>query len=131
MKNVLRGSINDTVDQSDVGMRSVENFPPATLSPITFCDDILIGGAKNDGIKDIFVFSTGDERDTIRNFQAKGNGHDVIDLDNVISISNFNDLKNNHMSQSGKNVVIDALDGDVIILEGVKIGTLATDDFLF
>ena len=89
--------------------------------------DTLIGGAGSD----TFVFAKGDGKDTIKDFAATGSSHDVLDLTGLASITDFNDLVKNHMKQVGSHVQINGLNGDVIILENVKIGHLDAGDFLF
>jgi len=99
-------------------------------------DDILAGGKGKDtlfggaGI-DTFVFNTDDDADRIKDFDAKGSDHDVIDLSGLASITDFTDLKAGHMRQQGTSVVINGTQGDVITLEGVRIKDLDAGDFQF
>ncbi|MCB1347487.1 MAG: sodium:calcium exchanger [Maritimibacter sp.] len=86
--------------------------------------DTMIGG---DG-SDTFVFTSG--KDVIRDFDATDNLEDV-DLSGVASITSYTDLVNNHMTQVGSDVVIDALDGNTLILKDVNIAQLHQADFLF
>lgn len=58
-------------------------------------------------------------------------GDEEIDLSGVASIGGFKDLKNNHMSQAGADVVIDDLDGNTLTLAGVSLSDLDKDDFMF
>jgi Ca2+-binding RTX toxin-like protein len=88
-------------------------------------DDILTGH----GGADVFVFKTGDGRDTITDFDVSGKHHDIIDLDGE-GIGGFAELKH-HMSQHGDNVVIDFGSGDKLILEHVDIHDLSGKDFDF
>jgi Ca2+-binding RTX toxin-like protein len=89
--------------------------------------DFLVGG----GGSDVFVFATGDGKDRIKDFVAKGKYKDVLDLSDLNSLTNWADLRDNHLTQKNGNVVIDGLGGDKITLLGVKIGDLDAGDFLF
>lgn len=98
--------------------------------------DILIGGTGRDTLaggrgEDIFVFATRGKVDRVTDFDAKGAVHDQLDLSDLRSVKNWVDLKNNHMHSANGNVVIDGLNGDKIILEGVRLVDLDAGDFLF
>jgi hypothetical protein len=98
--------------------------------------DILTGSRGNDKLyggadADYFVFNAGDGTDTIKDFDAKGSDHDVIDLSHVSGLTDFVDLKAHHMEQAGSSVVIDFTAHDSITLEGVKLKGLSAADFLF
>lgn len=101
-------------------------------------NDKLYGGNGDDDMrggtgKDDFIFKDGTEgigQDIIRDFNAKNNAED-ISLKGVAEITDFTDLKTNHMSQVGKNVVIDAGDGNSITLIDVDINHLHAADFIF
>lgn len=97
--------------------------------------DELTGNAGNDSLKggtgnDTFLFFDGFGMDTILDFDANANGED-ISLKHVSTINGWADLRNNHMSQKGSDVVIDAGDDNTIRLKGVAIGDLDAADFLF
>lgn len=89
-------------------------------------DDLMTGG----GGVDRFVFSTGYDRDRIVDFKAAGSLHDVLDISGLRSVTSFTDLRDNHMVQSGRDVVIDGLNGDVLTLKNVRIADLDQGDFL-
>jgi len=97
--------------------------------------DVLDGGTDKDvltggGGADRFVFKDGYGRDKITDFAAKNNLED-IDLRAVTAIKGIMDLKNNHMSQVGSNVVIDDNAGTEIVLIGVDLTDLHKADFIF
>jgi len=89
-------------------------------------NDVLIGG----GGADLFVFRSNAGHDTINDFNALSNKED-IDLSAVKSIKSFRDLKNNHMSQDGENVIINDGANTVIELIGIDMADLGKGDFLF
>ncbi len=99
-----------------------------------FGKDLLDGGAGNDKLyggvgDDIFQFSDGSGLDTLFDFEAS-NDDEKIDLSDMTAITGFADLVNNHMSEVGTDVVIDATGGDVITLMEVQLADLDAADFL-
>jgi Ca2+-binding RTX toxin-like protein len=113
----------------------VGNVGANTLKGLTGADD-LTGGKGNDRLyggagADHFIFNAGDGTDTIKDFDAKGSDHDVIDLSHVSGLTDFADLKAHHMEQAGSAVVIDFTTHDSITLEGVNIKDLSAADFHF
>lgn len=100
--------------------------------------DKLDGGAGNDQLrggadKDTFVFSTKSDKDTIFDFQPDDIfNHDVIDLSNLKSIADYDDLVENHMTpaRNGKDVVIDGGGGDVLVIKNVTLEELDASHFL-
>lgn len=106
--------------------------------------DRLLGGGGNDRLdggrgkdvynggngSDTFVFSSGSGKDKIKDFDASSGAEDV-DLSGMTSITSFSDLKNNHMSQFGGDVVINGGGGDKLTLVGIDIADLNANDFLF
>jgi len=89
--------------------------------------DVLTGGTGADQ----FVFATGDGRDTISDFAATGSTHDMLDLTGLASITDYKDLVAHHMSQVGSDILIDGLNGDSLLLKGVKLAALDAGDFWF
>ncbi|UWS81826.1 hypothetical protein N1037_21670 (plasmid) [Phaeobacter sp. G2] len=92
--------------------------------------DTLDGGNGNDVLlgnrgADVFVFSSGDDR--VVGF----GGTDEIDLRNAFGINDFNDLINNHATQSGNNAVISDDAGNTLTLVNRDMDNLNADDFLF
>ncbi|MDM7255821.1 MAG: M10 family metallopeptidase C-terminal domain-containing protein, partial [Paracoccus sp. (in: a-proteobacteria)] len=98
-------------------------------------NDTLYGDAGNDTLNggagaDTFVFANGFGSDVIRDFDPSVNG-ERIDLRAVSSITSYADLRGNHMTQDGADVLIDALGGNTIRLTGVQLATLDPGDFIF
>lgn len=98
-------------------------------------NDTLVGGAGNDTLygqagNDLFLYENGFDHDQIIGFESKNNA-EKIDLAGVSSITSWTDLKNNHMSASGSDVVIDAGSGDTITLVDVSLSDLDQHDFIF
>jgi VCBS repeat-containing protein len=99
--------------------------------------DILAGGEGNDTLigglgNDTFIFGNLSGNDVIEDFTpGKGKkGGDVIDLAEVSSVNNFNELMN-AASEGGGNVILDLGGGNSITLVGVQLGQLGSDDFIF
>ncbi|MBY6054902.1 calcium-binding protein [Leisingera daeponensis] len=98
-------------------------------------NDRMIGAAGNDrlfgnGGSDTFVFANGFGKDTIGGFNALDN-NEKINLSAVSSITGLTDLRNNHMTQSGNDVIIDDRSGNTITLTGVQLSDLDAGDFIF
>ena len=89
-------------------------------------DDRMTGGI--DG--DTFVFLGNFGHDIITDLDITQSG-ERIDLSAVLSITDFTDLSNNHLSQSGGNTMISDGRGNTITMLGVNMGDLTADDFLF
>jgi Ca2+-binding RTX toxin-like protein len=94
--------------------------------------DSLHGGKGNDeltggGGNDTFFFSNVGGHDTIEDFQ---NGTDHINLSAWTDIHDFNDLKNNHLTVSGNDLVI-AAGNNELTLHNVSKGELDAGDFTF
>jgi hypothetical protein len=98
-------------------------------------NDILSGGAGNDTLvggdgEDYFTFATGYDRDVIRDFEASGVMHDVVDIRGLDSVKSYTDLVENHLRQIGDDAVIFGHNGDFVILRDVLVTSLDTDNFL-
>lgn len=97
-------------------------------------NDVINGNGGNDRLSgqagaDQFVFSAG--RDVVTDFDPSEDG-ETINLRNVATIRDFDDLMNGgHIENVGTNVVIDDLNGNKMILRGLSIDELQTNDFLF
>lgn len=95
--------------------------------------DVLYGGAA----ADTFVFSDGFGLDTIADFSA--HDREVIDLSGVTSITDFDDLLNNHLDFGAPSdiAVIEADISNQITLTGVTLGEIgygraySEEDFIF
>jgi Hemolysin-type calcium-binding repeat (2 copies). len=88
-------------------------------------DDVLTGGSGNDR----FVFRGNFGYDIITDFDAANT--EKIDLRGVSTITDFADLQANHLRISGPNVLIDAGDGNVIVLQNFDVAGLQAADFVF
>lgn len=99
--------------------------------------DELTGGAGNDRLTggadaDIFIFGGDFGVDTVTDFHACGDSHDVLDMRGVETVTSFDSLLQSHrMWQSGRDVIIDASEGNEIILKRVDIHDLSAADFMF
>ncbi|MEO0750736.1 MAG: calcium-binding protein [Pseudomonadota bacterium] len=124
--NLLGGEGRDTLNGGD-GNDNVNGGSGADLIIGGRGRDILIGGDNNDR----FVFN-GKKfgKDTIKDFDATSSG-EKIDLRGVSSIKGFGDLKANHMTRDGQDVIIDDGIGNTITLEDVRLADLGADDFIF
>ena len=97
--------------------------------------DRIVGAKGNDtltgdGATDTFVFAGIINKDRITDFDTKGPDQDVIDIRTYADIKSFEDLIDNHASEAKGNVTLELGAGNVIIVEGVTIATLAEADFL-
>ncbi|MBX9457119.1 MAG: hypothetical protein KL863_14430 [Rhizobium sp.] len=90
-------------------------------------DDTLNGGMG----ADIFAFRTGDQMDTIEDFEASGAQQDRINLSGLDSVQNWKDLKKNHQQATEEGVSIDGGNGDILILSNVDVADLGKGDFIF
>lgn len=98
-------------------------------------NDTLVGGMGNDTLTggvgaDVFVFSGDFGNDVITDFDVNLTG-ERINLSGVQTITSFGDLISNHASQVGSDVLIDALNGNSILLRNVQLSTLSESDFVF
>lgn len=84
-------------------------------------DDVMIGGSGADN----FVFMSG--KDRVKDFSDG----DRIILTPSQSIANYSDLMNNHIRQSGNDVIIDDGQGNEMILENTTLSSLDNNDFVF
>ncbi|MCB9994576.1 MAG: hypothetical protein H6873_13080 [Hyphomicrobiaceae bacterium] len=113
-----RGNSADNLIMGNRGQNSLEG---------RLGDDTLKGGKQ----VDTFVFKTGWEHDTVLDFHATGAAHDIIDISGLGSVTGWNDLKHHHLTQVGKDVVLDGLNGDILTLRNVQLANLDKADFIF
>ena len=87
-------------------------------------DDLLVGN----GGSDTFVFNANFGKDVIKDFDATGRSHDVLEFSKSVFDSFASVL--NHASQLGQDVVISA-GSDTLTLKNTKLGALDSHDFHF
>jgi Ca2+-binding RTX toxin-like protein len=88
--------------------------------------DTLTGG---DG-PDHFVFHIGDGKDTITDFERLGAEHDAIVLRKFPGFDDFDDLAA-IAHDTAKGLKLNFGDGDVLVIEGVKLNDLDKSHFDF
>lgn len=96
--------------------------------------DDMIGGRGDDrmtggGDADTFIFAGTFGQDVITDF--KDNNAEKIDLRGVQVITGWNDLKNNHLENTGQGAVISDGDGNAILLSAFAANDLDSGDFIF
>ena len=127
----------DTADAAPVAgpWRAIAEVTGVENLTGTAFDDWLQGDAGNNdltggGGSDTFVFADGHGADRIMDFEAT-NDAEKIDLSGIAAITDFTDLWNNRMSQSGADVVIDTGTGSITLI-GVQLSDLQDGtDFVF
>lgn len=97
-------------------------------------DDLLIGGKGNDRLTggagdDQFIFDTL-SNDVVTDFNKIKGDHDELALGAISAISDYKDLVDNHMTQKGKDVIIDFGNGHFATILGVAIKDIGRDDVL-
>lgn len=97
--------------------------------------DTIIGGSGSDFLRggagaDTFKFSDFFGADQIFDFEPERHG-DLIDLSDVSQISDFEDLKANHVVQAGKDTRIEVDAENTIVLKNISIAAIGEDDFIF
>lgn len=95
-------------------------------------NDILDGEEGSDRMEgglgiDIFVFSEG--QDTVHDFDVL-TPFERIDLSEVDTITNYVDLRVNHLSEVNGNAVINDARGNTLTLEGIALADLTRGDFI-
>jgi hypothetical protein len=97
-------------------------------------NNILTGNAADNRFwgfagRDVFVMQTDGATDQIMDFQ---DGRDLIDFRDVDGINRYADIKD-HISQSGKKVVIELMDeaGMTLVIHNTSLSDINARDFLF
>lgn len=98
-------------------------------------DDMIAGNRGNDVLTgssgaDTFVFEGNFGNDVVTDFNRNQAG-EVIDLAGVYGITDWQDLKGNHLSEDGNDVIINDGNGNAIRLEDVHFNPLNAGDFVF
>lgn len=124
----LSGSVfADTLDGSAVANRLAGGAGNDALDGLAG-NDHLIGGAGNDAF---VFFSNAPGADRVADFTPVAGTDDVILLFGFgAAFDTFAEVED-AASQIGVDTVIDFGGGDTITLEGVAVGSLRADDFLF
>ncbi len=89
-------------------------------------DDIL--SDESSGKQNIFVFHEGSGKDVIYHFQATGPEHDLLRIDRA-GFTSFDDVRA-AMRQVGSDVLLSFSADDAVLLKGVVLADLTSDDFL-
>ena len=97
-------------------------------------NDTLVGGTGNDTMEgnfnaDHFVFDDNHGQDVIRDFDANWNPEKLVFRDHSM-MNSYGDVMSASVQQ-GADVVINTGGGNSILLEGVQLGDLHAQDFLF
>lgn len=124
----LTGVSTDDLDADDFVFSTIGDSDDNTIGG-GWWHDTIEGLGSNDSLTggtgaDTFVFETGHRNDTITDFTGDW---DTIDLSSIASITGFEGLT---FSPSDDGVVINTGEG-TILLEGVELGDIDADDFIF
>ena len=128
--DILRGGAGGDAIYGDEGRDRLLGGADGDLLSGGTGKDILTGGTAGDS----FVFATTFGADVITDFNASTvvpSEHDTINLSNVESITDFNDLVVNHLTRDGHDLVIHAGSGDTLRLEDVRLKDIDSSDFTF
>ena len=133
--DILNGGIGDDIVFGGTGRDTLSGDDGNDLLFGRGGFDILNGGAGDDTLEggiqaDQFIFEGSFGNDTITDFAATNNA-ERINLSAVDTITDFQDLIDNHMSQIGRDVVIDDGLGNTITLLSVTLSDLDAVDFVF
>lgn len=96
--------------------------------------DVLFGDEGNDTLSggmgaDRFVFADGGGDDVVRDFNRKS-AAEVIDLSSLSTLNDWADVQG-AATDTDDGLLIDIGGGDSILIEGLRLGQLGADDFLF
>ena len=110
------------------------NSPPDTINT-GGGDDVINAGGGNDKMtggtgSDDFIFKDGFGTDIIYDFDVS-NVDENIDLSTVTGITNYTDLKTNHLRSNSTNEAEIFDEANTITLAGVSTADLSDTDFIF
>ncbi len=96
-------------------------------------NDLLVGGTGNDTLiggmgADIFFFYDGSQQDWVTDWQ---DGLDRINLKNVSSIKNYDDLEDAVVARNGNLHITLGAGGNELIVMRMRMDQLSEDDFIF
>lgn len=106
-------------------------------------NDILIGGTGNDrmdcsdGGVDTIIVGRNSGSDAVQGLIFSGRGQDMIDLSDILSVKNFEDLVNNHVSEYHDDkghvlgTVIDLGGKNTLFVNGLGIADFEESSFIF
>ena len=114
LADVLHGNAGDNILKGKAGMDHLYGHKG---------NDRLFGG----GDADWFYFSTGDGKDRVMDYV---DGSDQLHLEGWNAITSLADLKNNHASNQGGNLLIEA-GGDSLLVLGIQKADLDVGDVYF
>ena len=137
---VLGTSADDVIDKNaETDPQRIEGLAGDDTLTGSSAGDVLVGGPGNDLLTggpgdELFIFTNGDNNDTINGFAAGESTDDrldVRDFDLLSTFANVADFLTNNATESGGDTTLawDADDG--VTLVGVAIIDLDADDFLF
>lgn len=137
---LMGGSGNDTLEAGAWGDQLFGEYGSDDLDGGSG-DDTLSGGNHRDLLTggrgaDTFLFTVGDDKDVIRDFDARGSEQDVVDLTDFDFITSFGNLVGGYMEVFGSHrVEFDLGGGDVLILRFndnfTDVSQLDDSNFLF
>ena len=135
IENLAGSGFNDTLTGDDSVNRIDGNFGNDIIQGLGGADQ-LIGDRGNDTItggagNDTFLYFNGDGADTITDFTAGAGTDDLIRLFGLgTAFDTFAEVIS-ASSDNGTDTTIDFGDGNSILLQGITVGDLHQDDFVF
>lgn len=133
--NTLRGNSGKNTFQAGVGKDKLYGGGGSDTLKGGAQKDILRGDAGSDRLiggkgGDQFIFKGGFGKDTIVDFEVDL-GSERINLRAVSTITDFEDLMDNHIRQTGADTLIEDGQGNRILLQNVDMAQLSAGDFVF
>lgn len=123
--NYLRGLGGDDILRGGSGADTLEGGTGDDRIYSEKGNDTVTGGT---GV-DTFVFSSGDGVNVVTDFEAGSGAHDILDIRAISIITDYADLVQNHMAQSGNDVVI-SYGVNSITIKNADIADLRSGDFM-